>query len=155
MLLCIYASETTFLQDLKIGTVKSRTTLIFFIGFGSFCFSSMMQMSFSVVDIASEVFAYIIIIIGLVISYTTLFLAITTVVNTNIKTISMMHVFGYTFSECSSGILNGYRIVAYIGFLIGTCYQYILMKMVISIYSEDIELIPKVNFNTKALIIIY
>lgn len=147
-------SDSTFLQDLKKGTVKSRTSLIFFIGFGSFCFSSMMQMSFSVIDMASEVFAFIIVVIGLILSCTTLILAITTVVNGNIKIISMMHVFGYTFSECSNAILNGYRIVAYVGFVIGTFYQYILMKMVVSIYSEDIELIPEVNFNIKALLIV-
>lgn len=146
--------DRSFIEELRKSTVKSRLSLVFFIGFASFCFSSMMQMSFSMEKLASEFFTFILIVIGIILSCTTLFLAITTVVNANAKTISMMHIFGYSFRECSSAILNGYRPVAYIGFAIGTVYQYVLMKMMMSIFSKDLDFIPEVEFKWMALIIV-
>ena len=147
-------SEMTFLQELKQSTVKSRTALIFFIAFASFCYSDMMQMSFSMDELASPMFAVILIAIGLILACTTLLLAITTVVNANTKTISMMKIFGYSLRECSDAILNGYRPIAYIGFAIGTIYQYGLLKIMLSIFSQNVENIPEYNFDVKAFIIV-
>jgi putative ABC transport system permease protein len=147
-------SEVTFLKELKQSTVKSRSSLIFFIAFASFCYSDMMQMSFSMDELASPMFAVILIVIGLILACTTLFLAITTVVNANTKTISMMRVFGYSLRECSDAILNGYRPIAYIGFAIGTIYQYALLKIMVSIFSQNVENIPEYNFDVKAFIIV-
>ena len=147
-------SEMTFIQELKQSTVKSRYSLIFFIAFASFCYSDMMQMSFSMDELASPMFAVILITIGLILACTTLFLAITTVVNANTKTISMMKIFGYSLRECSDAILNGYRPIAYIGFAIGTIYQYGLLKIMLSIFSQNVENIPEYNFDVKAFIIV-
>ena len=147
-------SEMTFLQELKQSTVKSRSSLIFFIAFASFCYSDMMQMSFSMDELASPMFAVILIAIGLILACTTLFLAITTVVSANTKTISMMRIFGYSLRECSDAILNGYRPIAYIGFAIGTIYQYALLKMMLSMFSKNVENIPEYNFDVKAFIIV-
>ncbi len=147
-------SEMTFLHELKQSTVKSRYSLIFFIAFASFCYSDMMQMSFSMDELASPMFAVILITIGLILACTTLFLAITTVVNANTKTISMMKIFGYSLRECSDAILNGYRPIAYIGFAIGTIYQYGLLKVMLSIFSQNVENIPEYNFDVKAFIIV-
>ena len=147
-------SERTFLQELKHSTVISRSSLIFFIAFASFCYSDMMQMSFSMDELASPMFTVILIVIGLILACTTLFLAITTVVNANTKTISMMNISGYSLRECSDAILNGYRPIAYIGFAIGTIYQYGLMKTMISMFSQSAENIPEYNFDVKAFIIV-
>jgi putative ABC transport system permease protein len=147
-------SEMTFLQEVKHSTIKSRASLVFFIGFASFCYSDMMQMSFSMDELASTMFAAIIIIIGIVLACTTLFLAITTVINANTKTIAMMRVFGYSLRECSGAILNGYRPVAYIGFAIGTIYQYGLLKVMVASFSQDLEMIPEYHFDVKAFIIV-
>jgi ABC-type transport system, involved in lipoprotein release, permease component len=147
-------SELTFLQDLKQSTVKSRSSLIFFIGFASFCYSDMMQMSFNMNELASPMFTVILIVIGLILACTTLFLAITTVINANTKTISMMRAFGYSLRECSDVILNGYRPVACIGFAIGTVYQYGLLKIMLSIFSKNVENVPKYNFDVQAFIIV-
>lgn len=73
-------SEMTFLQELKQSTVRSHFTLVFFIAFASFCYSDMMQMSFSMDELASPMFAAILIIIGIILACTTLFLAVTTVI---------------------------------------------------------------------------
>jgi putative ABC transport system permease protein len=147
-------TELTFLQELKQSTVKSRSSLIFFIAFASFCYSAMMQMSFSMDELASSMFAVIIITIGLILACTTLFLAITTVVNANTQTIAIMRVFGYSLSECSGAILNGYRPIAYIGFAIGTVYQYSLLKIMLSLFSKTVESVPEYNFDFKAFVIV-
>ena len=147
-------TEMTFLQELKHSTVKSRASLIFFIAFASFCYSSMMQMSFGMDELSSTMFAVIIIAIGLILACTTLFLAISTVVKANIQTISMMGIFGYSSRECSDAILNGYRPVAYMGFVIGTLYQYGLLKTMLWLYSKSLENIPEYHFDFKALIIV-
>jgi putative ABC transport system permease protein len=147
-------TEMAFLKELKQSIVKSRASLIFFIAFASFCYADMMQMSFGMNDVASPMFAVILITIGIILSFTTLLLAITTVINANTKTISMMKVFGYSLRECSDAILNGYRPVAYVGFAIGTVYQFGLMKIMISVFSKANENIPEYNFDVKALIIV-
>lgn len=147
-------SEMPFLQELKRSTVRSRFTLVFFIAFASFCYSDMMQMSFSMDDLASPMFAAIMIIIGIVLACTTLFLAVTTVIKANTKTISMMKVFGYSLRECCDAILNGYRPAAYIGFAIGTIYQYSLLKIMVSIFSQNMEFAPEYSFDVKAFIIV-
>jgi putative ABC transport system permease protein len=147
-------TEMSFLQELKQSTVKSRSSLIFFIAFASFCYSDMMQMSFSMKELASPMFAVILIAIGLILACTTLLLAITTVINANTKTISMMRIFGYSLRECSDVILNGYRPVAYIGFAIGTIYQYGLLKIMLSFFSITAENIPEYNFDVKAFIVV-
>lgn len=149
------SSEMSFLKELRRSTVKSRTSLVFFIAFASFCYSAMMQMSFSMDELASEMFTAIIVIIGLVLACTTLFLAITTVVNSNIKTIAMMKVFGYSLEDCCRAILNGYRPVAYVGFAIGTFYQYGLIKLTISFYLNSIDYVPDYHFDWNALVIVF
>ncbi len=148
-------TEMTFLQELKRSTVRSRSSLIFFITFASFCYSAMMQMSFGMDRLSSVMFAAIMIVIGLILACTTLFLAITTVVNANTKTISMMRIFGYSLRECSGAILNGYRPMAYIGFAIGTIYQYGLLKIMLMLYSQTLENIPEYNFDVKAFIVVF
>lgn len=148
-------SKKTFLQELKQSTVKSRRALVFFIGFSAFCYSSMMQMSFSMDELASVMFTIIIIMIGIILACTTLFLAITTVVTANTKTIAMMRVLGYPLRECSQAILGGYRPVSYLGFAIGTIYQYVLLKMMVTVVFRDIANVPEYTFDLRALLITF
>ncbi|MDE5597830.1 MAG: FtsX-like permease family protein, partial [Lachnospiraceae bacterium] len=119
-----------------------------------FCYSSMMQMSGSMDELASEMFAVMIFIIGVILSSVTLFLAITTVVHGNTKTISMMRVFGYSSNECERAVLGGYRIPAYIGFAIGTAYQYGLLKMTVTVIFKDWEDVPEYTFDVQTCIIV-
>ena len=147
------SGENSFLQDLKRNTLRSRKTLVFFILFASFCFSAMTQMSFSMKDLASEMMGVMMMVIGLVLAFTTLFLAITTVINGNRKTIAMMRVFGYSQEECCRAILGGYRPVSYIGFAIGTGYQYALLRLMVDIVFRDVEGIPAYQFDFPVLLI--
>lgn len=149
--------EFPFLTELKKATLKSKKTLVFLIAFSSFCFSSMMQMSFSMDDLASEMFAIMIFMIGMVLSFTTLFLGISTVINANGKTIAMLKVEGYNAKQCGGAIFGGYRPVAYIGFALGTVYQYVLLKIAVEVVFADFAEagadVPEFNFDFKAFVI--
>lgn len=133
--------------------MKSKKALVFFIIFASFCFSAMTQMSFSMKDLSSEMMGVMMLVIGLVLAFTTLFLAITTVINGNTKTIAMMRVFGYSQKECCRAILGGYRPLSYIGFIIGTVYQYGLLRLMVDIVFKDVEGVPTYKFDFPTMLI--
>lgn len=145
--------EASFINDLKRNTLTSKKTLAFFIIFASFCFSAMTQMSASMKELSSEMMGAMMLIIGLALAFTTLFLAITTVIKGNTKTIAMMRVFGYLQKECCKAILGGYRPVSYIGFAIGTVYQYVLLRVMVDIVFKDIESVPVYEFDFPAMLI--
>lgn len=145
--------ELPFLLDLKKNTLRSRKILVFFVCFSAFCFSAMTQMSMSMDDLASESFSWMIISIGLILAFMTLLMSLTSVIKANTKTIAMMKVFGYSQKECSSSILGSYRPVSYIGFVIGTAYQYILLRIMVDIVFADYENMPEYGFDYKALAI--
>lgn len=142
--------DMPFLEDLSKSTVRSRKTLVFFIAFSAFCFSAMVQMSMSMKDLSSEAMAIIMITIGLILAFMTLFLSLSSVVKGNAKTIAMMRVFGYRHGDCSRAVLGPYRPFSYIGFVIGTVYQYALLKTVVTIVFADVENMPEYNFGFKA-----
>lgn len=145
--------DLPFLKGLSSTTLKSKKTLVFFVAFSAFCFSAMVQMSLSMNEIASETFAWMILLIGLILAFITLFLSLTSVVKGNTKTIAMMRVFGYEDNICSRAILGAYRPISYIGFAIGTVYQYVLLKLVVTFVFADIENMPEYNFDFKSLVI--
>lgn len=139
--------ERLFIDDLKRSTLRSKKTLTFFMIFASFCFSAMTQMSFSMKDLSSVMMGTIMMLIGLVLAFTTLILAVTTVIHGNTKTIAMMRVFGYSQKECCRALLGGYRPVSYIGFAIGTIYQYALLRLMVDIVFKDFEGMPEYKFD--------
>ncbi len=146
-------ADIPFLKDLGRVTLKSRKSLVFFVAFSAFCFSAMGQMSFSMTELASETFAVMVLSIGLILAFVTLFLSLSSVVAGNAKTIAMMRVFGYNDAVCSRYILGAYRPVSYIGFAIGTAYQYGLLRLTVSVVFADIENVPEYGFDFKALVI--
>lgn len=140
-----------FLKDLRGVTLRSKKSLVFFVAFSAFCFSAMVQMSFSMDELASETFAVMVLSIGLILAFVTLFLSLSSVVKGNTKTIAMMRVFGYDDTTCSRCILGAYRPISYIGFAFGTVYQYGLLRMMVSVVFADIENMPEYGFDFKAL----
>lgn len=145
--------DMSFLSDLKKNTLRSRKILVFFVGFSAFCFSSMTQMSMSMDELSSESMSFMIISIGLILAFMTLLMSLSSVVKANTKTVAMMKVFGYSQNECSSSVLGGYRPVSYVGFVIGTAYQYMLLRIMVDVVFKDFENIPEFNFNFEALVI--
>lgn len=145
--------DSPFIDELKRATLRSRKALVFFIGFASFCFSSMTQMSFGMKELASAMMGVMILLIGILLACTTLFLAITTVINANRKTIAMMRVFGYSHKDCRRALLGGYRPVSYVGFAIGTVYQYALIKIMVDVVFKDIADVPEYEFDFPVMLL--
>lgn len=143
----------SFIDDLKKTTLKSRKSLVFFMIFASFCFSAMTQMSAAMKDLSSFMMGAMILLIGLVLAFTTLFIAITTVINGNTKTIAMMRVFGYSQKECCKALLGGYRPLGYIGFAVGTVYQYALLRIMVDVVFRDIENVPEYKFDFPIMLL--
>lgn len=146
-------SDRSFSDDLKRTALKSKKSLVFFVIFSSFCFSAMTQMSFSMKDLSSDMMSAITMLIGLVLAFTMLFLAITTVINGNKKTIAIMRAFGYSRKECHRSLLGCYRPVSYIGFAVGTVYQYALLRIMVDIFFKDFEGVPTYEFDFIAMLI--
>ncbi len=142
-----------FIDDLKKNTLRDKKVLVFFIIFASFCFSAMTQMSFSMKDLSSVMMGAMMMLIGLTLAFTILFLALTTVIHGNTKTIAMMRVFGYSQKECSKAILGGYRPMAYIGFVLGTIYQYVLLRIMVDVVFQGIGNIPTYEFDVPLMLV--
>lgn len=145
--------ELPFLQELRRGTVRQRKILVFLIGFAAFCYSAMLQMSSRMEEFASAMMGVMMLLIGLTLACVTLLLAVTTVINANTKTIAMLRVFGYSAKECSKAILGGYRIFAWLGFALGTGYQYGLLKVMVTVVFRDVEGVPDFYFDLPAFLI--
>lgn len=139
--------EESFMQEVQKNTLRSRKILVFFMGFSAFCFSAMTQMSLSMKDLSSENFSWMILSIGLILAFMTLFMSLTSVIKANTKTIAMMKVFGYSQRECTKAVLDGYRPVSYLGFIIGTVYQYMLLKIVVNVIFMSYENMPEYHFH--------
>ena len=146
-------TDAPFIKELQKSTLRQKKSLIFFMAFAAFCYSDMMQMSFSMDELASRMMSVMILGIGIVLACVSLFLAITTVIHANTKTIAMMKVFGYSFKECSKAIISGYRPISYFGFLVGTIYQYVLLKIMVTVVFKDVEGVPEYKFDFRALAI--
>lgn len=147
--------ELPFVKDMRRATVRGRKSLVFFIGFAAFCYSAMVQMSFGTEKLASEMMSLMMLMIGVVLAFTTLFIAVTTAVGSNAVSVSLMRVFGYSRRECSSAVLSGYRPAAAVGFAVGTVYQYALLKIAVEILFKDVDIVPEFEFDFKALIITF
>lgn len=147
------SQDHPFLVALKKNMLTSRKSLLFFIGFSAFCFSAMIQLSLGMRGFIDEMFAWLIVGVGLVLSLVILFISIATVVNSRAKDISIMKVMGYSNASCRKAILDGYRPIAWVGFLIGTMYQFMLMKIMMSLFAGTIDNFPAVTFDVKAFVV--
>ena len=145
--------KKSFVEDMKSSVLRGRKTLIFFIAFSAFCFSAMIQMSASMKDLASEMMGFMIFIIGVVLAFTTLYIAVTTVIRSNQQSVTMMRVFGYESAECKRSVLDGYRPAAYIGFVIGSVYQYALLRIMVDIVFAGVEGVPAYEFDFPVCLI--
>ena len=136
-----------FVADMRSSVLRSRKTLVFFILFSAFCFSAMIQMSTSMKNLASEMAGYMVFVIGVVLAFTTLYIAVTSVIRSNQKNVAMMRVFGYDSAECKHAVLDGYRPAAYLGFVIGSVYQYALLRLMVDIVFAGVEGVPEYSFD--------
>ena len=145
--------DVHFLKDMKNAVIRGRKSLVFFIGFAAFCYSAMVQMFFGMDTLGNEVTSVMILMIGIVLAFTTLFIAVASVVKSNGKNVAVMRAFGYSSGECRRAVMDGYRPAALVGFVIGTLYQYILLKIMVTVVFKDVENVPEYSFDLKAMVI--
>lgn len=146
--------ERPFLKEMSIKTLSSKKLIAFLIAFAGFCVSAMVQMALSMADLTTTLMAMIILVIGVVLAFTSLFMAITSLVNGNIKNVSILKAFGYSAKECFVSVLALYHIFALIGFAVGTVYQYILLSIMVNVVYKDVGIIPEYNFNVATFFIV-
>ena len=145
--------ERSFLVETCFKTLGSKKLLVFFVAFACFCFSAMVQMGASMEDLSTETMGLMILIIGIVLAVTTMFMAVTSLIKNNVKTVSMMKVFGYSMKECALSVFGGYVPFALLGFAIGTGYQYGLLSLMVNIVYKDVAIVPDYNFNVPVFFI--
>lgn len=145
--------DASFLEELRKNVLRRKKSVVFFVAFSAFCFSAMTQMSFSMKKLASDTFAWMIITIGLILAFTTLLLSLSSVVRANAKTVAMLRVFGYSRRECRRAVLDGCRPVSYVGFAVGTLYQYLLLKLMVTIVFAEVDAVPNYSFDFTAFVI--
>lgn len=130
-----------FLLDMGIKTLSSKKMLVFFIAFASFCFSAMVQMGGSMYDLNAGAMGPIILAIGLVLAVTVMLIAFTALFNANTKNLAIMKAFGYSAMECAVTIFTGYIPFAFIGFGVGTAYQYAILRVMVDLFFKEYSLI--------------
>ena len=144
-----------FLQELGAVHFYKKKLLIFFVVFAAFSFAAMMQLSLGMKDFIDGTIQVMMMGIGLLLSLSILLLCLGTVVQENKASLALMKAFGYSQKECSQVILTRYRLVAYLGFVLGTAYQYGLMKILFKVIVKDAQGVPAYSFDVQLCIITF
>lgn len=145
-------SNKSFLQDISKSIIKQKKLILFFAIFAPFCFSGNVQMGISMQTYASPIMGALMIIIGLIIAVLIMLLSLSSVIKDNEKNIALMSINGYTYQECKKAVLDIYRPYGYIGFILGTFYQFGLLKFMVDVIFKDMS-VEKYKFNFVGLLI--
>ncbi len=143
-----------FLREVFFETLRARKTLAFFVAFACFCFSAMLQMSVSMMDLASVTMGAIVLGIGIVLSVMCLLLAFTAISSSNRTAVSVMRANGYTLFQCGAAVLGSYSIPAVIGFGVGTVYQYGLLRLMTELVFRGVEEMKTYRFDVPVFFIV-
>lgn len=136
-----------FSSSLRKSILHSHISLILFVGFAALCFGATVQMSFSMDSLgASPLFFWMMFLIGLLLGCAILYLAFSFAYHCNKEYMTLLKAYGYSNKECINMLYGGYISVTIIGFVIGTIYQYGLMKLMIKVFSQTIEIIYNYNW---------
>lgn len=143
--------ERPFLSELRRGSLVRKKSLTFFVLIASFSFSCTTQMSLAIKEYSSVFMSVVMLLVGLALAFTTLFLALTTLIRSNRSTIAIMRATGYRQSQCVNALLGAFRPVAYGGFALGTVYQYFLLKLMVDVFFKDMEGVASPSFHWGAM----
>lgn len=146
-------NERSFLREVFFRTPAAHKGLAFFVAFAGFCFAAMMQMSWSMKDLSSVAMGAIMLAIGFVLAVTAFLLAMTSLTRGNAKTVSLMKAYGYRFFEYGNAVFGGFRLFAYIGFAVGTCYQYGLLRLMVDLVFQNVEAMPEYSFDVACFFV--
>ena len=148
--------DRSFLKEMLFKSVSSRKLLAFFVAFGAFCFSAMVQMSLSMNNISSEATMFeMILAIGLILATVTLTMSVTSLVNANAENISIMKAFGYNIKQCTIAVFGGFVPFALLGFFIGTAYQFGLLQLMVNILFDKVEGVSDYSFDVPLMFITF
>ena len=145
--------DRTFLKEMFFKSVTTKKLLAFFIAFGAFCFSSMVQMAFSMKEVSADTFSEIILVIGLVLTVVVSFMSVTSLINGNSENISIMRALGYSLKECVFAVLGGFIPFLFLGFALGTVYQFGLLSLMVNIVFADVEEALSYTFDVPLMFI--
>lgn len=145
--------DRPFKTDMALSVLRSKKSSVFFVTLSSFCFSAMLQMGMSMRTLSSVTMGVIMFAIGMVLAVTTLIMAVTTVINRNALNIAVMKAFGYTVKERVLAVLIGYVPFAFLGFGLGTVYQYGLLKIMVEIVFSNVAAVPDYSFDVPMFFI--
>lgn len=148
-------SNRSFIRELQWETVKSKKSLAFFVAFACFCYSSMIQMSLSMERYSSATMGFIIFGIGAILAGSSFLLAFISLTNANAKISAVMKANGYTKRQCGEAVFGGYRLFAYIGFAVGTLYQFALIKIMLERLFGDYADTPVYQFNVTGFVVVF
>lgn len=137
--------DRPFLKDLSASLLWSRKLLIFFVIFGSMCFSAMIQLSFGMKELTDETIQIMMMSIGTVLSVAILYLSLGVLLQENQETLAIMKVFGYSKKDCHKSLFAPYRFLAFLGFVLGTGYQYGIMQLLLRLMEKSIA--QKVDYD--------
>ena len=144
-----------FLKELGAVNFYKRKLLIFFVVFAAFSFAAMMQLSLGMKDFIDGTIQVMMMGIGILLSFSILLLCLGTVVQENKANLAFMKAFGYSKKECGRVIFSRYRVVAYLGFVLGTAYQYALMKILLKVIVKDVQGVPDYAFDVQLCLIAF
>lgn len=139
--------KSTFIKTLKSSILFSHISLILFVGFAALCFGASVQMSFSMNQLGtSPLFFWLMFGIGFLLGVSILYLAFTFTFNGNKKYVVLLKAYGYSSKEIIATLYGGYTIITIIGFVVGTFYQYGLIKIMVGIFSKSTPLTYTYSF---------
>ena len=147
------AGKHSFLFETFWAMPAAHKGLAFFVAFAGFCFSAMLQMSWSMKDLSSVTMGLIMLVIGVTLAITSFLLSMTALARGNAKTVSLMKAYGYTFFEYGNAVFGGFRLFGYIGFAVGTAYQYGLLRLMVDLVFNGVAAVPTYSFDVGAFFV--
>lgn len=146
--------ERPFLKQMRRDIPRAHKALAFFMAFAGFCYGSMLQMGWSMRELSSLTMGFIMFAIGLVLAFTAFLLAVSSLMRANARNVALMKAYGYTLRECGSAVFGGFRLFVYLGFAVGTAYQYGLLKLMVEVVFSGVEAVPDYTFDVAAFFVV-
>lgn len=143
--------ERSFLSEIAIRSIGNNKLLTFFVAFSGFCFSAMVQMGASMESLVSGTMGWMIFAIGLVLSVTSIFMALTALMKSVSKSVAMMKTFGYPLTQCAFAVFAGFVPFLLLGFALGTVYQFGLLSFMVNLIFRDVGEVPVYTFRTDVM----
>lgn len=130
--------DNDYLKSISRVTIRRHRGKTLLVIFAGFCFAAMMQMPITLWNSGfSLIGAMIMVVSAVTLGCGILYITLNIVVNANRKAIAIMKMCGYSDHECNKVFLKPYKCYGYMGFIIGSIYQFLLVKMIMQFYEKS------------------